>query len=426
MLGWLALLLLPALQDPGIDDLLQRLEKANYHSLEAAIDALVGKGDGVEPAVRRRSPTAAPEFLRRLALVLRRLELQRKLKELHPPPKPVDYAVRDKPLAEVLDEVEKWLGLPILRDGLPDEKVTLSLAGVQPLQALDAFHKATGHTCLPFDTRRFDKDREIHVMDPPKAKLVKQPWSSWPAIMAGRFRVSVLSTKVNRADSEKGPGSKSTVDLLIQAPFTSQPHDLVHITVGRFVDDQGREVALIPDGGPAFGRMGIGGPRQYFNRSFTFAPPAADAKTISLVGCRMRLGFAVEQDYLTFERPEDSVGTVLEWHGAKIRLQEFQPAHGWMRLVLDKSGQLEPTIQRMESFEFKSWQVVDRVEVVHEDGRITVPENKGAQQEGPVYRKRMICFGEPKVKAIRLAVAASYAYEDLEFDLRDIPLPGAK
>ena len=426
-MGLLVLFASLLVQEPDVEDLLRKLETVAAESRDRVIDAVVAKGEKAEPEVRRRLEGASESYKSRLNLVLRRFELQRKLKELYPIPQPIDCDIRDKPVIEVIGDVEKWLGIPILRDKLPDATVTLKLEGVSPLQALDAFHAASGLTWRLEEDRRYDQERKIYIHELPQARLYPYQRSEWPAVISGRYRICALSTNLERSDFAKGPSKFGQVSVALQYPMTCFPEGLASFSVARIVDDKGRELALIPD--PPrhpFLRMNTGGGRPSLTGNFRFAHPAADARSIALLGCRAKVEFVVERMYLTFERPEESVGATLECDGLKVKLKEFQPAFGWMRLILDQTGSLDISKVRVENYEFRGSSLLDRVEAVHEDGRITYPNIQGAQSEEGVYRKRMMSFGTPKVKAIRLAVRSFMAYEEIEFDLRGIPLPGAK
>lgn len=426
----LAILVLAGFQDPEIDELIRRLEKSSADKREQNVEALVAKGEAAEAAVRRRLESAPDAMRGRFEAVLRRLDLQRKLRETFPTPTPIDFDAVDRPIKELLPEVEKWLGLPVATERVPERNVTLHLKGASPMEALDAFHAATGLTWSLDKDRTYDSEKGIHIHLLPKALLVARPRSTWPASSSGRYRISAASVMMEQRPASQGSGVASQVGISIEYPYSTRPNNLSSFTVGRIVDDKGRELALIPDrfvlphGYPQLGR---GAPPVALARTIQFQTPAGDARSISILGGKGRAAFVVERTYLTFEDPIKKVGTSVEAFGSTVTLKEFHDAHGWMRLILDQSGPADSRKTPVETFEYRGSSLVEFVEVVHADGRITYPESQGAgSEEGVYYRRRMMCFSTPDVKAIRLAVRSFVAYEDFTFELRDIPLPGTR
>ena len=429
MLRFLPLLLFVGFQEAELDQLVLRLETADSIQRLAIIETLIAKGDPAQAAVLRRIDSAPEEKRDLLKSVHHRLDLQRKLRKACPVPAPIDFEAVDRPIKELIPDVERWLGRPIDPKGVPDRKVTLRIKKASPLEALDAFHEATGLGWTLSEDRTFDSARSLHISVVPKALLVARRRSTWPACSSGRYRISATSVVMEQNSGSKEPAATGSIELLIEYPHDARPQNLATFAVARIVDDQGRELSLIPN--PAASRVGFpqigpGAAPLALGRTIRFKQPAGDARSISILGGKGRAEFIADRTYLTFEDPLKKVGTTLESDGLKVTLNEFQPAHGWMRLVLDQSGRLDIAKLRVEPFEYRGSSLVEFIEVVHQDGQITYPSTQGAQQEGAVHRKRTMCFGTPEVKAIRLAVRTFVAYEDFTFELRDIPLPGVK
>jgi hypothetical protein len=168
----------PAQDDSQLLHLLRRLDDDSIDVRAAAAADLAKYGKSAVPLLRRSAANAGPEMRDRLAEIVRKIQDRERLAALLPPPSCVTLEAVDRPLAEVLQTLERQSRTPLDLTKVPsDARVTLSLRGTAYWKALEEICRASGRVMASPEGNRI-------VVSP-------EPYTAVPQFATTHFRVSL-------------------------------------------------------------------------------------------------------------------------------------------------------------------------------------------------------------------------------------------
>src|SRR5579872_2595296 len=140
-----ALLLLAVQDTPSPDDLVRALDDDNIARREAAMNKLMDLGTAAIPALMRAVEQPGQERRLRAQSALDRIERQIRIRAVFSDPPMLDLRGQDKPLADLIQILGSKSGLSITLAGdLGRRKVTVTRAGMTPMEALDVLCRQAG------------------------------------------------------------------------------------------------------------------------------------------------------------------------------------------------------------------------------------------------------------------------------------------
>ncbi len=226
------------------DDLIARLDSADFAEREQASKELQARGPGILPALRK-------------ALKHEDAEVRRRAKELIPPledataiaPKRVTLNVKDQPLSTALKEIKKQTGYAIEEEERNDDKrFTFEMKDVTFWEALDHIQRKTGNLL----DRYFEEGTGDHLI------LQRSKTTSRFTYNAGSFRLKLYRFHEDRtlefeAAARDGEPGRRTGLLKLGVTVMAEPR-LIFLKVGEpqvnmAVDEDGKAYVVPPPPG---------------------------------------------------------------------------------------------------------------------------------------------------------------------------------
>ncbi len=143
-----------------IDALIPQLSDERVAVREDATRALYDLGSPALPFLKKRLERLEGEAKARIGDIVLRIELRETREKLLPPLKLVSFDSKDRPVRDVLAEIERQTGIPMDYSKCSvDDAISIHLKEATPLRALDEVWKKTGRlNCKHSD----DYEREKH------------------------------------------------------------------------------------------------------------------------------------------------------------------------------------------------------------------------------------------------------------------------
>ena len=359
-----------------------------------AFERVIQKGD--EASLEKAAATSV-QAKRALA----EIRAHKRFGEYYPPLPLTTMDVKDKPTAEVIKALSKSMGIAIAdydRFGpteLP-ETVTLQVADAGPLEAYDAFCAAanvegridgrrflywTAHggrrqrqwywRHFAFDLRQY---REVRKIDPLA-----------PVSESASLEVFVFHGSLGRLDVHLGPVSVEVVD--------EKGDELA----GGF--DQRMRPGLFSDWA------------SHSTFQVNFKKPAEGRSTIAKV--RGSLPVVIPEKRGWKEIPLDSIGKNVEWERLAVRLDQFEPARPFVRLLTWIPDYGKPYVLPQ----------LEDVEIVGKDGTRIV--GKGTRGWFGPYLSLDLEFAVPagfSPSSLRIAYFESIGEHPIPFEFNDVKI----
>lgn len=312
-------------QDPGLRELIQRLEDDRAESREKAQKEIVALGEAAIPALKEIVDGNRPGELKlRAAAVLREIELSVKAAKVFREPRRVTLKANDRALREVLEEVARQAEVKIEAGGIDvTSQVTLDVADAPLFEVLDQICRDQSERTWESQedgSIRFSRDRNL----------------TCPAAYAGPFRVRVQSLNTQRNNDFKARTVVLTVVLSADWDRRYKPSKAVELEIAKMADDQGSSLEVTPvDGNFNFRavpgaqlRIGVGILQDAgeSGRVFVVRGLHPAATTISLEGTA-RFSFPLDQREIKFEKP--TVSESRELGDTTIRLTRVGMPENW-------------------------------------------------------------------------------------------------
>jgi len=314
-------------QDPGLRELIQRLEDDRAESREKAQKDLVALGEAAIPALKEviDSVKSPGELKLRAATVIREIEVNLKAAKAFREPKRITLKVDDRTLREVLEELARQADVKIEAGGIDvTAQVDLDVTEAPLFEVLDLLCRDQAERTWEAQedgSIRFSRDRQV----------------SCPAAYGGPFRLRVLSINAQRNNDFKARTVVVTLVLVTDWDRRFKPSKVVDIELSKVVDDQGTALEVSPVDatvgfrGPGVNlRIGIGvntvqDPGES-GRVFVLRGLNPAATSISFEGTA-RFNFPLDQREIKFEKP--GVSESREVGDTTIRLTRVGMPENW-------------------------------------------------------------------------------------------------
>jgi hypothetical protein len=398
-----ALLLLLLTQDPDVSKLVEDLAAEQPAVRETAAAALVARGAGIEPELRRRLTTAEGELKFRLKDCLARIERAREDHKVLPPFKPVDVDVAGRTLSEALASI----GLK--SQGVPNRKVTLSAKGLSPLEALDRLCRESGLS-WSLDAPEPRRDAILRFSERPFAEKMR--------VYVGHYRIAMSSATVADDASLK-------LDLRLAWPPYVKPDAVVQFDLVSVLDDTARSLLEAKPAEPTADLPDRAG----FARTFILCRPAPAAGTLASVKGRVVMRYPARFQTARFAPPGDCVGQTLTVSGLSVTLNQVETKGNGLEVELKFAGDYVRCFSEKDkplAREGRWSQPFEREQVRFEtgDGAELKWFGVGAGSNGKAWTLSWSFF-KPAVplKAIEVVLPSDSFYDTFDFELKDVPLP---
>ncbi|MBI5367110.1 MAG: hypothetical protein HZA54_08740 [Planctomycetes bacterium] len=415
--------------DPSeLDRLIQRLSSSNAAEREAAEAGLCALGEPAVVALRECAEQAPDEDLKaRCRRALTRIREEAGRRGVVPPERRVTIQGTNLSLKQALRAWKEQLGTRLNIRGIPQTTVTVDLAGVSPLAALDALARAAG---AQYSLRQSDADPAVArplagETGLPEIRWNDGPFVEKPAGYARHYRVTAEEISLTQTgDFTRVRRSAGLVLALTWMPDL-RPDALTRLDLVRVEDDQGR--SLLAGGGGAssgtwFARSGAFGNCR-IHHSVPLAWPEADAKSIALLAGRAVMRYRGPAQVLRFEGPDTAAGVAQEVAGQEVTVRSCRrdARTTVVELRAAAANGVGGGRARGEADAFRS----DRMMLVLKDGRRFAPNGMSCttvNDRSDWTLNYDVEEGEP-IAALEVEAVLSFVDDAFEFRLTGIPLP---
>jgi len=409
-------------QDPGLRDLIQRLEDDRAESREKAQKEIVALGESAIPALKEviDSVKSPGELKLRAAAVIREIELSVKAAKAYREPKKITLKMADRTLREALDEIVRQAEVKIDAGGVDvAAKVTLDVADASLFEVLDLLCKdQTDRTWEPHEdgSIRFSRDRHLPC----------------PAAYGGPFRLRIQSLNAQRNNDFKARTVVLTLSLQADWDRRYKPSKIVEIEIGKIVDDQGSALEVTPMDGNfniraapgAVVRIGVGIMQDSgeSGRVFVIRGLSPTATAIHFEGTA-RFSFPLDQREIRFEKP--AVTETREVGDTTIKLGRVGMPENWTLSFHKSPTSTTPAWSRSitQRFDADSFVVVDQ-----DGGEAPVTmrmQNRGRfmNDEGVYYQAFVQRNAAKALKEVRFRFVDQTLVKSIPFKFTGIALP---
>jgi hypothetical protein len=394
-----------AFQDaPSLEELVRRLCDDSIEAREQAAAALAGRGGAARAALERTREGAPAEVRARIADVLARIVRNERIASLAEPTL-VTLEARDRPLREVLAELEKASGTPVEAGSVDGEaRVTVRLSRVPFWEALDRVCRAAG--------RRFDPAGD-HVL------VRNAPCPDLPGRIEGPL--AAFWVRAAREPGDGGAREEGLPPVGLEARICWErrvrPIQVRSRTV-EFADDRGftLEDLRAQDGGVEC--LATAGPEQVSTWHLEYARLAPAARKLARVALEVSFDFALEWAGVAFRAPEGLKGARAACDEFAATLLSCRSGFGRAEIDLDLVSP-RPRLGR------GAW---DSIWVHDKGGRVfaSLPSGWDPETGRREYRLRLDRFYEigEKLELAELHVRVPTDVHTVRFllELRDVPL----
>ncbi len=426
----LALLLVAPIQDDAkIQELILKLDDAEFDTREAAFQALVKIGPKAVAALEKaRDSSESAEVKQRTAEAIKAIDLAEKASKVYREPARINAEFERVPVATVLEEVAKQAGVRIEGSThIPEHEYTCKFKDVTMFEALDQI-------CSSFKQLTYEHRTEGVVT------LVKEVHPAAPCAYVGPFRVRLQKLTITRESDFKATTVMATAVLVADYEQHLKPLSKVKYEVTKVIDDTGAEVAVSknPMGGAkamAGGAMvimaggGLGGFGEELERTFMlagFAPGAAGIK--SLAGTATFL-FPLTQTIVKFDTP--SATDVEESGDCVFKIASSRGRYFEIEIGRAKSAENIPQEEVDRRLDTESFILVDgdgkeaKPESVTPGGSNTIVVGPGGVIERKVRLRVSFAVGVKvqSAKELRFRFVDKTLEKVVPFELKDVKIP---
>lgn len=428
-------------QDPDIESLIKRLDDESVEARNKAVTGLVALGDKVEPRLKSLLASSKGQLKSQVESVLQAIRRNRNLAAVLPPVKKITLEGKDKPWKEYAKEFQDQSGWTLNLESAPEGRVTLSIAGVSPFEALDALCRAaeTGYqieSLGPF-ARKPGEPRglvpPVDILDDPSGVTFhRDRHRLGPCLYIRQYSLSMGAVGLMKVNNFKAPVSQGMVSLQLSWPPTARPEAVRAFQVVSIRTDMGEELhdpkldldSLIEDVSPPMlwpeGRV----------KQLSFRYPSADARKISVKG-RAVLTYGVDDVVVAFPNPGSAVGDKKDFDGVRIHLTEYRKEkNNDVFLSFDVTGKrLTPPAGRRRCFasgdvEMKLGILKEFVRIRTQGGEVPQQVDTGLYIKPDRYVVRLEYRDvKSEIEGIDFIMETVYHTDSFEFEFKDVELP---
>lgn len=420
------LLLLGAVQDASVRDLIRLLEDENAEVRERAQKQLGSKGEAALGPLKEivDSPGASGELKLRASAAIREIELAAKVSRVYKVPARVTIKASDTMLREVLDELSRQASV-VIDSGLIDSaaKVSVDLKDASLQQALDAL--CAGQA-----------ERTWEAQDDGQIRLTKERHPAMPSVYGDGFRIRVQSLSVERATDFKGKTVTLTTTISADWDKRLKPSKIVEIDLAKASDGTGSTIDIsAADAGMMVVRgvpgaqirvAGMNFPEAGENtRQFSLKGLSPDATRMDLEGTA-RFTFPLDYKDVKFDKP----GTVesRDLGDTTVRIARGGASEIWTLSFHKNPAATTPSWSRTiaQRFDADSFVVVD-IEGNEFTGSMRAPQ-RGRQMDmaseiGVWYQAAIPRNPSNPIKEVRFRFVEQTLVKTLPFKFSGLQLP---
>ncbi len=413
-----------------IDDLIARCSDDRVEVRDEAAQALADLGPAAVPILQVRLARIECEVRGRVEAALRQIQARMSMEKFLPPLRAVTLEIEDRPVREALEAVAARTGLPLEYSNCSvEDRISLSLREVPPLQALDEICRRAGS--LSYQARwEHRQGPQVPGSETTPLHFQNAAFTDYPRCYVRHYRVQVTHLSLTKTQDFRNERASGMLQLSLGWPPDVRPGALREIRIRELRDDRGRSLLKEDPADRMAAMRHLHHLRHYgmaMTHSITFEYPETDARKIAALSGRMVLRFPKEIRTLTFEDPSRDRGKTVELAGYRITLKDYavgEPQHT-VRLEVVRAGGA-PDSEGAGLDGFSEFPVeLQYLEVISADGKPMRNAGSSSSWDG---RKRDMSLeflpaAPGPAKEIRLSLPLGHFEDEAEFEIRDIPLP---
>lgn len=398
-----AFVLLLAFQDEaGVREHIGNLDSESVDVRASAQAALVKLGKAAVPQLEEALKSAAPEARARLVEILRAIADRERRAGAVPPGTRVSLQVKDRPVRDVLDELQRRAGTPLdLRKVPAAERVTVSLEDLPFWHALDEVCKAHGEVTL--------QPKEASIV------LARQKYVARPRFISGPFGVFLQEIEATRGGRFGRAGDRRTQIRFWVAWEKKARPDRVSVRPVEVRDDRGTDLLKpeVPGLQPYIAGVDEG-EVSVRHRLYLGNVPAEEAVKLARLRFEIALEFTLKHASVKFEKPEGAKQVEQSCEKFVARLQSCtRRGREDLRadFVLTAPG-------------LKPWELPVSARIRDKSGK----EYAGKLEMNLPFDEQSLVYMDFKIPAeaepaeLAISVPAEVHTERIEVDLKDVPL----
>jgi hypothetical protein len=417
----LALAVLVLGQDPDIDSLLNRVSEESIEERTRAVKALMDYGTKAESKVRAKLETSQGETRLLCERILAHYERRKRIDSVLPPLKRVSIRATDRPLKEVLKELQSQSGVPLEFADLQDRNISVQAIEATVLEAVTAVCKA-GDLSYEIGLGRPSKPGEPSPRKDAAIWLKADGYADAPRKFERHFAVECLRITLERRTRFDAPATSGRLSVRVRwPPGVRVEHALLDIA--SVEDDRGGRL-YEKRSYDRYGQSNVGFPGQVFfsaEGGVDFKYPADGVERVTVRGSVLVL-FAGEDRYITFENPARSQGQKKELADMSVELVGFKEEAGGAVVTIAFKGR--PKNPMTEGRVAMGGLGSRFYKVRLEDGTTVDCRSTSGRGAGALQIMDLNFPGLPsKIAAVDVLAETIYHEERFDFEFKDIPLP---
>jgi len=397
----LAVLLLLPQEDAAIRDLIRNLDSDSLDVRSSAEAALAKMGKAAVPLLEDALKGASAEARGRIERILRTIADREKRASAVPAGTRVTLRAVDRPVLEVLEELQRRSGTPLELGKVPsDLKVTVSLENVCFWDALDEVCRATGQMVF--------QPKDLAVA------LAKKRYAARPRFVSGPFAVLLQEINSTISGTFGRAGDRRTKIQFVLCWEKGGRPDRIGARPIEIRDDRGTDLLdpKIPGLQPYFAsveedRLSQG------QHLYLGNVPAEEATKLARLKFELSCEFTLKYAEVMIEKPEGKSRTDLSCDKFSLTFQSCK-----------RLGDVVRADFLFATTEGKPWLQPVRGRAKDKEGKEYAG---GVQTNVPVGNASLIYMdfkvpGSTELAELRISVPAEVHTERIVVDLKDVPL----
>ena len=412
----LFLALLPGVQDPAVDRLIEQLKSDEASERDAAVRELTKIGPAALPRLEEALRVNDLELRGRVKETIKAIHIAAKVKDLARAPKTLTADFKDAPLEEIVRTIREQTGAKLDASSVPaGHRFTFAAKDAPLLQALDRL-------CSVSDLLTVDAAPDGTF------RLSVGKWLPYPAAYSGPFRLRLKSLQVVRTQTFEKHGADLKLVVEPDHDPSAKPLRNWSLQIDEVVDNQGTKLKKVERGNQPWLIAGVQGNA----RSFDYTGLSPQAARLSSLTATVSYSFPTETQEVVFESPArgstqelgrfkivvtnastDSVG-----NATNLQLT-FSPIVG---TVADLKGEIDSRFESASVILVDSEGVEHAATPVQDDQRFAFREPKEPREIEYSFRipKKL---QRAERKALKLQFHKETWQKTATFEFKDVPLP---